>query len=106
MRFADGQPIFMPMVKCISVEVAYALPSKQKIIVIKVQEGSTIENAIYLSGILNLFPDIDLTKQNVGIFSEPRELTDKVKAGDRIEIYRPLLIDPKEARRKRSKKIE
>ncbi len=87
--------------KIITVEVAYALPNEQRILTVEVEEGSTIETAIDRSGVLELFPDIDLLKQKVGIFSQLKKLSDLVKAGDRIEIYRHLLIDPKEARRKR-----
>ena len=82
-----------------TIEVAYATPEKQRIIELQVTMDCTIESAIKQSGILVLFPEIDLTKQAVGVFSQPRKLTDNVQAGDRIEIYRPLAIDPKEARR-------
>lgn len=86
----------------ITVEVAYATPEQQRIIELQVAVACTIEAAIKQSGILELFPDIDLSKQQVGVFSQPRQLTDIVNDGDRIEIYRPLAIDPKEARRARA----
>lgn len=89
--------------KKLFVEVAFAFAASQKIISLEVEEGSTIETVIDRSGILEFFPEIDLTKQSVGIFSRTKKLTDIVKDGDRIEIYRPLTIDPKEARRKRAK---
>lgn len=92
------------MDKMINVEVAYARADKQEIIAIELHAGSTIEQAILQSGILDIFPEIDLTKQQVGIFSQPRELSDAVKNGERIEIYRPLMMDPKEARRRKAKK--
>lgn len=88
----------------IKIEVAYALPTQQKIIVLEVDEHTTIQQAINASGILDQFPDIDLSRQSVGVFSMPRALTDEVKAGDRVEIYRPLLIDPKDARRQKARK--
>lgn len=88
----------------VMVEVAYAEPTLQRIISVEVIPGSTVEAAILQSGILSLFPQIDLTKQKVGIFSKACKLTDLVKEGDRIEIYRPLTIDPKEARRAKAKK--
>lgn len=94
----------MVSAKLISVEVAYATPAAQEIIALQVEEGSTIETVIDRSGILEIFTEIDLTHQKIGIFSKLKKLTDKVKEGDRIEIYRPLLIDPKDARRKRAKK--
>ncbi len=86
------------------VEVAYAKPDQQRIVTVEVEAGCTIEMAILRSGIVSLFPEIDLTKQKVGIFGKHRELTDVVGEGDRIEIYRPLIIDPKEARRAKAKK--
>ncbi|MCE3238030.1 MAG: pasI [Gammaproteobacteria bacterium] len=90
--------------KKITVEVAYAIPELQRILSIQIEEGSTIQSAIERSGILQLFPDINLNKQPVGVFSSLRKLTDKVQHGDRVEIYRPLVIDPKEARKQRIKK--
>lgn len=86
----------------IEVEVVYASPSKQLLITCQVKLGSTIQQAIELSGILSQFPEIDLSQQKVGIFGKQRKLTDLVQAGDRIEIYRPLIIDPKKARRNRA----
>jgi putative ubiquitin-RnfH superfamily antitoxin RatB of RatAB toxin-antitoxin module len=88
----------------IKVEVAYATPDSQRIFTVNVPVGSTIETAIDRSGVLDVFPEIDLLKQKVGIFSQPKKLSDIVFSGDRIEIYRPLTIDPKEARRKRANK--
>lgn len=90
--------------KCIKVEVAYLTPQKQVVLAVELPEGSTIEAAIQYSGILGEFPEIDLIKQPVGIFSKIRGLSEQVVDGDRIEIYRPLTIDPKEARRKKAKR--
>jgi len=90
--------------KKIHVEVVYADVKKQRLIKLIVEEGCTIELAIDRSGILLEFPDINLMKQKVGIFSKQKKLSDRVKEGDRIEIYRPLVIDPKEARKRRVKK--
>ncbi|MCL5272691.1 MAG: RnfH family protein [Gammaproteobacteria bacterium] len=88
----------------INIEVAYAKADTQRIIKLEVACGTTIEAAIQQSGILAFYPEIDLAQQKVGIFSQKRELTDLVQAGERIEIYRPLIIDPKEARRAKAKK--
>lgn len=85
----------------ITVEVAYATSKVQRIIVIQVDEGCTIQDAIDHSGMLEIFPEINLAKQKVGIFSQQKLLTDRLRHNDRVEIYRPLIIDPKEARRKR-----
>ncbi|MDU4453000.1 MAG: RnfH family protein [Haemophilus parainfluenzae] len=68
----------------------------------KVDEGTMIQTAILQSGILQQFTEIDLRENKVGIYSRPAKLTDQLKDGDRIEIYRPLLADPKEIRRKRA----
>lgn len=90
--------------KRIKIEVAYATPTAQRIITIEMVADATLEMAIQQSGILSIFPEIDLTQQKIGIFGKQRALTDKINAGDRIEIYRPLTIDPKEARRARAVK--
>ncbi|WP_437887795.1 RnfH family protein [Phytobacter sp. V91] len=86
----------------IVVEVAYALPEKQYLQRVTVDEGSTIEQAIVASGLLELRTDIDLAKNKIGIYSRPAKLHDLVGEGDRIEIYRPLIADPKELRRQRA----
>lgn len=87
----------------IHVEVAYAKPDKQLAISVEIERGATIKDVILHSGILTMFPEIDLTKQKVGVFSKPRQLSDLVNDGERVEIYRPLIIDPKEARRAKAK---
>lgn len=86
----------------ITVEVAYATSQEQKLIEVKIPEGSTIETAIIRSDILNLFPEIDLNQNRVGIFSKAAKLDTVLRDKDRVEIYRPLLADPKEIRRQRA----
>ncbi|WP_079969931.1 RnfH family protein, partial [Salmonella enterica] len=86
------------------VEVAYALPEKQYLQRVTLEEGATVEEAIRASGLLELRTDIDLAKNKVGIYSRPVKLTDTVQDGDRVEIYRPLIADPKALRRQRSEK--
>ncbi len=86
------------------VEVVYGGAGEVRIIEQEVRKGATIREAIEQSGILAMYPEINLNENKVGIFSKQRELQDVVQAGDRIEIYRPLLIDPKAARRLRAKK--
>lgn len=88
----------------IAVEVVYALPEKQYLHSVKLAEGSTVEQAIQASGILELRRDIDLGENKVGVFSRPVKLSDEVQDGDRIEIYRPLIADPKELRRQRAER--
>jgi len=90
------------MARNIKIEVAYATPTQQLIIPLEVPDGTTIASAIERSGILVRYPEIDLTQQKVGVFSQARLLTDCVEEGERIEIYRPLLLDPKEARKLRA----
>ena len=90
----------------IRVEVAYALPEKQYLQRVTLSEGATVEEAIRASGLLELRSDIDLAKNKVGIFSRPAKLADAVQDGDRVEIYRPLIADPKELRRKRAEKAD
>ncbi len=87
----------------IMVEVAYATPEHQEIVTVKVFEGATIAEVIAKSGIQKIFPEIDLTQQKVGIFSKIQEITQTVKSGDRIEIYRPLTLDPNASRLQRAK---
>ncbi len=86
----------------IQVEVAYALPHEQHLITVDVPSGATAEQAVYASGILERCPEIDLTSTKVGIFSELASLDTVLSPGDRVEIYRPLLIDPKAQRRARA----
>ena len=86
----------------IAVEVAYALPQKQYLQRVTLDEGATIEQAIQASGLPTLRDDIDLAKNKVGIYSRPAKLDDVVHDGDRVEIYRPLIADPKELRRQRA----
>lgn len=85
------------------VEVAFATPERQPVLEVRVTAGTTVEQAIRLSGILGRCPEIDLAKNAVGIFGERARLDDVVQDGDRVEIYRPLIADPKEARRRRAR---
>lgn len=89
-----------------TVEVAYALPERQSLLTVSVDRQATVEQIIEQSGILQQFSDIDLNQQKVGVWSRPVKLDDRVKAGDRIEIYRPLIADPKDLRRRRAEKAK
>lgn len=86
----------------ITVEVAYALASEQVIVSIKAPNGITAKQAIQASGILNKYPEIDLAVNKIGIFGKPAKLDALLKDLDRVEIYRPLIADPKEARKQRA----
>lgn len=90
----------------VSVEVAYALPEYQRIVVVEVPAGTVAYDVVKQSGILRFFPEIDLENAKMGIFGKaiaPR--TQPVVAGDRIEIYRPLVADPKASRKMRAEKV-
>mgnify|MGYP001826870414 CR=1 FL=1 len=84
------------------VEVAYATPARQAIVRIEVPVGCTVAQAIDLSGIREKFPDMKVNQDEVGIFSRKVPLEQVLQEGDRVEIYRPLIADPKEARRARA----
>lgn len=88
----------------ISVEVVYALPEKQYLQKVSLEEGATVEQAIVASELLRLRTDIDLSQNKVGIWSRAVKLQDAVHDGDRVEIYRPLIADPKALRRQRAEK--
>lgn len=88
----------------ISVEVAYATADEQVILLLQASPGITVGEAIRRSGIQERFAEIDLTRQKVGIFSRPVELTQRLRHKDRVEIYRPLITDPKEMRRRRAER--
>ena len=92
----------MENAELIEVEVAYARPDTQMILPVKVHADATIEEAIRHSGILEAFPEIDLGRNKVGVFGKLAKLSGSLRPGDRIEIYRPLIADPKEIRRQRA----
>lgn len=94
------------MASQIHIEIVYGLPNKQELIALPVLEGTTIEQAIIESGITDLFDDIDLSKNKVGIWNKAAKLTDTLQDLDRIEIYRPLIADPKEVRKRRAEKAK
>ncbi|WP_309043811.1 RnfH family protein [Marinobacter sediminicola] len=88
------------------VEVAYARPDKQEIISVQVPDGATAVDAARLSGITTIFPEIDVDSINMGIFGKviKKPADHELRDGDRVELYRPLQIDPKQARLNRAKK--
>ena len=95
----------------ITVEVAYALPHRQQLIELQVPQGTTAFEAVQQSGIVGQFPEIDLESVKMGIFGQalgtkglklPKEHVLEMK--DRVEIYRPLIVDPKEVRKRRAEK--
>jgi len=86
----------------IHVEVAYALPDKQVTLELAVEPYATLEQVIRASGILEQFPEINLAHNKVGVFGKLGKLTDTLHPGDRVEIYRPLIADPKVVRKQRA----
>ena len=88
------------------VEVAYARPDKQEVIPVNVPEGTTALEAVKLSGITSLFPEIDPDANDMGVFGKVIKdpSAHELREGDRVELYRPLKIDPKQARLNRAKK--
>jgi len=85
-----------------SIEVVYALPHEQTLFKLQVPPNTTVVEAIRLSGVLETYPEIDLGKSKIGIFGKLTQADAVLRDKDRIEIYRPLLADPKEVRRKRA----
>ncbi len=90
--------------RLLSIEIVYATPECQRLIALSVAPGATVAGTIEASGILREFPEIDLAVNRVGIFGQLARLDELVQDGDRVEIYRPLQADPKEARRERALK--
>lgn len=84
------------------IEVAYAKPREQIVIPLQVPAGTTVHDALEQSGLARRFPEIDLEQGKFGIFSKQVKADTEVRAGDRVEIYRPLIADPKAARKKRA----
>jgi putative ubiquitin-RnfH superfamily antitoxin RatB of RatAB toxin-antitoxin module len=90
--------------QALAVEVAYATPHKQRLVSLLVPTGACVGHAIQASGLLGEFPEIDLSQAKVGIFGSVCDLGQLLKPGDRVEIYRPLVLDPKAARLQRAAK--
>jgi putative ubiquitin-RnfH superfamily antitoxin RatB of RatAB toxin-antitoxin module len=90
------------MADSIYIEVAYAKAERQKLIRLKLAAGSTIQQAIEASGLLQRYPEIELAKAKVGIYGKLSRLDTQLRERDRVEIYRPLIADPKEVRKQRA----
>lgn len=93
------EPIVAEM---INVEVCYALPEKQLLIKVRLPEASTLQQALEASGILLKHPEIDLKKNKFGVFAKLSKVDSVLRDRDRVEIYRPLIADPKEVRKQRA----
>jgi putative ubiquitin-RnfH superfamily antitoxin RatB of RatAB toxin-antitoxin module len=88
----------------LSIEVCYALPDGQTLVAVDLPEGATLQQALDASGILQRYPQIDLGTQKVGVFGKLKPLDAVLADHDRVEIYRPLLVDPKVSRQRRVEK--
>jgi len=92
----------VPLTKMIKIEVVYALPQEQHLLSLDVPAGTTAIEAVALSGLNEKFPEPDLAAAKLGIFGKLIKPDTPLREHDRVEIYRPLLADPKEVRRKRA----
>ena len=99
---SDWRPVTGDRNQQLKVEVVYALREEQILIALEVEEGTTVRQAIERSGIVQRAPGIDLA--SVGLFGRAVPLDTPLKDGDRVEIYRPLIADPRQARRERAKR--
>lgn len=86
----------------IPIEVVLAMPGRQELVALEVTRGTTLAEAITQSGLPEMFEDFELDLTRVGIFSHKASPEQVLQAGDRVEIYRPLIADPKEVRRQRA----
>lgn len=90
------------MSETINVEVVYALPHEQALIKLRLPVGATVADAVQASGIAGKHPEIDLSRNKLGIYGKLTKADAVLRDRDRVEIYRPLIADPKEVRRKRA----
>ncbi len=88
----------------IRVEVVFAMPDRQELVSLEISAGSTLAMAISQSGISEMFEDFEVDLARVGIFGHKASPEQVLRDGDRVEIYRPLIADPKEVRRQRALK--
>lgn len=86
----------------IVIEVCYARPERQELVELQLKPGTTLMQAIEDSGVLKRFPEINLANNKVGVFGKLASLNHVLHDGDRVEIYRPLIADPREVRRLRA----
>lgn len=87
----------------ISVTVALALTDRQEVVALRLEDGSTVADALERSGLARRFPEVDLAAAPVGVWSRRCERSAPLRDGDRVEVYRPLRVDPKEMRRRRAR---
>ncbi len=90
------------MAEMLNVEVCYAMSNKQEVVRVRISEGATLQNGLDASGLLVKYPEIDIRKNKFGIWNKLSKLDAVLRDKDRIEIYRPLIADPKEVRKQRA----
>lgn len=90
------------MAEPIQVEVVYALPERQEVVRVRLPDGGTVQQAVEASGLLQRYPEIDPAKTKLGIFGKLSKADTVLREHDRVEIYRPLIADPKEVRKQRA----
>ncbi len=90
------------MANKITIEVVYALPKEQALLSFSAKEGISVQDAILQSGILEQYPELDINKMDVGLFGKRTTMKIALRDKDRVEIYRPLIADPKEVRKRRA----
>lgn len=90
------------MTDTIQIEVAYALPQRQEVVPLNLPAGSTVQQAVVASGLPEQYPEIDVARGKFGIYSKLARLDTVLRDRDRVEIYRPLIADPKEVRKQRA----
>ena len=105
-NLSAGNDQTLDVIEKITIEVVYGVPQKQKILTISVDVGTSVEQAIIDSGIISLFPEIDLSVNKVGVWNRAIKLSETLNDLDRIEVYRPLIADPKDVRKRRAEKAK
>lgn len=90
------------MAEMVNIEVCYALPEKQDLVRVRLAQGATLVQALDASGLLQKYPEIDLKKNKFGVFAKLSKPDSILRDRDRVEIYRPLIADPKEVRKQRA----
>lgn len=104
MRFVNEPRLFMESESTIDVEVAYASRDTQTVVALRVPLGTTVRGAVERSGILQKHPEIDLARNKIGVFGHLVSPNQELRRDDRVEIYRPLGIDPKVSRKRRARR--
>lgn len=90
------------MAESLSVDVVYAKPERQELVHLTLAQGSTLKQAVEASGLLQRYPELDPEKLKLGVFGKISKPDALLREYDRVEIYRPLVADPKEVRKKRA----